>query len=179
MPISDENERQPKDPDLRIVERLAEAMRNLKTWSHALARDETWAELESLLAALGVAEAVSEVMVPIKTFEVESPDPFCSQGPWMLGLLQLGDRWSLCLGCGPEDIVEYWEHPWAWKPITECTLSERQQAAIALPKLLDAIASNAEDSDVSQALATLKQALANLRRVLEKRGDGGQAAAGN
>lgn len=172
MGFPDSEDSGPKDPELALAERLVAALADIDRWSRGLAGNETWSEIVSTLALLNAGQNVGDVVVPIKRFEAETPMEF--DWLWMLGFRRLHDRWCLCLGSGPEDCVgEYWEHPWGWKPIEECALSERTEAALGLPKLLDAMATQAENSEVSQALGSLNQALANLRRVLEKRGDGG------
>ena len=105
------------------------------------------------------------------TIKIVTPDPPDDAWEWetMLGLRRLDDGWHLCFGVGPVDVTEYWEHPWRWKPISQCTPEERKEAALALPKLLKEVARKAEDSEIGEALATLKQVLDKLRQASQKR----------
>ena len=93
-------------------------------------------------------------------------DPYSSLDCECLGLVKFRGEWRLCLGhfvrndCNPHPCDP--DEPMDWKPILDCSVEERVQAAPHIAKLREEIVASAE-----QYICKVDEAVAHLTTELE------------
>jgi len=121
-----------------------------------------WAQAETRLKAMQVPRYV---WVVYKREDVEPEDAYSPRYCECLGLVKFRGEWRLCLGQFVRD--EYNAHPsdtdqpTNWKPVSDCSVEERVEAAPYIAVLREAIVESAEHyiSKVDEAVAHLTNAL--------------------
>jgi hypothetical protein len=147
--------------DKSLESRLQQADQNFHQWCDQVNR--LWVEAEAKVLAINPGRPVVTI---IKVDEPADEDPPGSVAAvHLLGLFKIQGNWRLGYGLGPEE-VEYWEHPYSWKPITECSLEQRLEAAKALESLMKNLIEAREErtSKAEVAAGALAEALSRLRR---------------
>jgi hypothetical protein len=127
--------------------------------------NELWAEAETRLKAMQVPRYV---WVVYKREDIEPADPYSRSYCECLGLVKARGEWRLCLGQFVKD--EYNGHPsdpdqpTNWKPIADCSVEERVEAAAHLTALRKEVVVSAEHyiSKVDEAVSHLTTALAEF-----------------
>ena len=143
--------------------RLEQSGKNFREWCEHV--NGLWKEAEA--NALQISPG-HPVVVEIKTVEpsYDSP-PETPAVLHLLGFLKINDKWCIGYGLGPADLVEWWDHPWAWKPILECSLDQRLDAGKVLQKLLEKLVEAQEGlaAQAEDAAGAMAEALSKFHRT--------------
>jgi hypothetical protein len=121
-----------------------------------------WAEAETRLKAMQVPRYVCVVY---NREDIEPDDAYSPSYCDCLGLAKVRGEWRLCLGQFVEDAYNGRpsdpDRPTNWKPIADCSVEERVEAAPHIAALREEIVKSAEHyvSKVDEAVAHLTKAL--------------------
>jgi hypothetical protein len=126
--------------------------------------NQLWAEAESRLKAMQVPRYA---WVICKHVPIDPEDQYSADYCDCLGLVKYRGEWRLCSGsCVLDDFhpqLPGTEQPTNWRPISDCTVEERVEAAPHLGKLREAIVVSAE-----HYVAKVDEAIAQLTTALER-----------
>jgi hypothetical protein len=139
--------------------RISEA--NRAQTHHLDQLNKCWVEAEERLRTLNVGH---DLVVHHRYEETDHPSPVAAEFECKLGFRKLAKGWCICYGIGPT-MLEWWEHPWGWTPILECSQDVRKQAAHLMKSLIQEAEAAAERSrqEAAEASAAIQEALGGLR----------------
>jgi len=123
-----------------------------------------WADAEARLRAM---QAPRYVWTDYRTEDIDPENPYSSCHCHCLGLVKVRGEWRLCIGDYIRDDYQPRpydpESPMNWKPILDCSVEERVEAAPHIGKLREEIVKSAEHYTVK-----VDEAVAHLTKALEQ-----------
>jgi hypothetical protein len=139
--------------------RTAEALASRYDWLNRL-----WADAEARLKAMQVPRYV---WIVYKEQNVDPDEVYSECRCECLGLVRVRGEWRLCIGqwyrneydLQPSDP----DQPTDWKPVLDCSVEERVEAAPHIGKLREAVVESAE-----QFIVRVDDAVAHLTKALEQ-----------
>jgi hypothetical protein len=141
-----------------LTQRLREAAHDLRNWTSQLFVN--WERFEQIAVQLDLRR---DVLVPVRFETLGDSDQPGNTTVALLGLRQMGDRWHIALGHGPDD-ARHWDDRWTWLPRAQWERHHCTLAASRMEHLLEALLSAADEiaGETERAAAVVAKHLHHL-----------------